>query len=131
MKKLLWPCLMVLLLAVMTGVALAGGKKGTAKPAGVDGMINGSGIRGVLTVSTNEQGVASAQIDPKKGTVYNLVMSSLIQNISVLKDLNGMEVLAKGEIREIDGKKWLTVEGLIAKADTSNSGGVRKGKKNK
>jgi len=119
--------------AMMLGfsISASAGKKGGGSKKDDGSMISGQGLRGLLTVSTNETGALLAHIDPKNGSLYNIVISSLIQPASELKAMSGMEVLAKGEIKEVDGKKWLTVDGLIAKADASNTPPAKSKKKKK
>jgi hypothetical protein len=127
MNKYLMAAMVVLLGAALVADTMAGNRSSGKKPTG-EGVMNEMGIKGRLSASTNEQGAAVVKISLKSGVIYNVVGSSLIQNINELIGMNGAEIVTKGEVKEVDGKQWLTVEGLITRADGA---AVSRGKEKK
>ena len=86
--------------------------KGDKKASGEKGeKKESSAVVGTLAVVKSDKGeVTGATITTKSGTVYNVVMTGLSQDVV---SMDGKEVHAKGEVKEVEGKMMLTIKGKI------------------
>jgi hypothetical protein len=73
----------------------------------------GSSVTGILGLTKNDKGeVTSITITTKSGTVYNVNMTDFTQDVS---KRDGQEVVANGEVKDVEGKMFITVKGKIRK----------------
>ncbi|MDD4869140.1 MAG: hypothetical protein PHR77_01170 [Kiritimatiellae bacterium] len=73
----------------------------------------GSSVMGTLGLIKNDKGeVTGITITTKSGTVYNVNMTDFTQNVS---KRDGQEVVANGEVKDVEGKMIITVKGKIRK----------------
>jgi hypothetical protein len=71
----------------------------------------GTSVVGILSLTRGNNGDAiGATITGKSGTVYNIVMSGLTEDLA---PLNGKRVHATGVVKDVDGKTMLKVTGEI------------------
>jgi len=85
----------------------------------------GSAASGTLAVAKDDKGtVTGITITTKSGTVYNVDMTGFTQNVT---ELEGKEVSANGEVKDVEGKMMIKVSGDIVLA-TEKKGKGKKGK---
>jgi len=120
MKKTLWAMIVATFAVAMCS---------TAAPAKKEKKEPGTVVSGTLAVVKNDKGeITGATITTKSATVYNLLMEDLALAV---KDFDGKEVSAKGEVKDEAGKMSLTVKGGIRLAVEPKAEKGRKGGKGK
>ena len=90
---------------------------------------NSSSVSGELALAKDDKGAATGiTITTKSGTVYNIDMTGFSQDCS---EMDGKQVTAKGDVKDVDGKMVLKVKGYISGpgAKKSAAKGKAKGKK--
>lgn len=90
---------------------------------------NSSSVSGELALTKDDKGaVTGITITTKSGTVYNIDMTGFSQDCS---EMDGKQVTAKGDVKDVDGKMVLKVKGDISGpgAKKPAAKGKAKGKK--
>jgi hypothetical protein len=123
MKKF---ALMLTVAAVMGIVCSGVMAKDKAAGAG-DAKEKPKGAAGTLAIVKNDKGeVTAITITDKKGNVCNVDMTNFKQDCA---GLDGQKVHARGEVKEVDGKKTIVVSGEIKKMEDKGDKKKEGGKK--
>lgn len=99
--------------SILAIVLLAMGIVMTDAWAAKDKKDKGSSVMGTLGLIKNDKGeVTGITITTRSGTVYNVNMTDFTQDVS---KRDGQEVVANGEVKDVEGKMFITVKGKIRK----------------